>query len=118
MNLDELKERLRNIEPRNIKISIHAGKRIQDIKRKISYSQIISLIVSQKGLYKILEQIAKNADELKFKLWFKLNYVYDMNVYIVINKSTLEKSLNRLMIISAHKVKRRIQKEIENENKH
>ena len=118
MNLEELKERLRNIEPSNIKISIHASKRIQDIRRKISYSQIISLIVSQKGLYKIQEQSAKDTNELKFKLWFQLNYLYDMNVYIVLNKIPLEKSLNRLMIISAHKVKRRIQRQIENENKH
>ena len=118
MNLGELKERLRDIESHNIKTSIHAGRRIQDTKRKISYSQIISLIVSQKGLYKIQEQTAKNTDELKFKLWFQLNYLYDMNVYIIINKIPLEKSLNRLMIISAHKVKRRIQRQIEDEKKH
>jgi len=68
------------------------------------------LIVSQKGLYKFEEQIARNINELKFKLWFKLNYIYDMNIYavIIINK----KDLNSLKIISAHKVKRKIQEKI------
>lgn len=65
MNLEELKERLRNIEPSNIKVTFHAGRRIQDKRRNINYRQI-----------------------------------------------------NRLMIISAHKVKRRIQRQIEHENKH
>ena len=116
MDLKELKERLKNIKSDNITISIHASKRIQDKRRKINYSQIISLIISQKELYKIQEQTAQNTDELKFKLWFQLNYLYDMNVYIVINKF-LEKGLNRLMIISAHKVKRKIQRQIEDENK-
>jgi len=91
MNLEELKERLRNIIQQNIEISIHASKRIHDIRRKISYQQIIFLIISQKRLYKIQEQIAKDTNELKFKLWFQLNYLYDMNVYIVINKIPLEK---------------------------
>lgn len=36
-----------------------------------------------------------------------------MNVYIVINKEHKEKGLNSLKIISAHKVKRKIQKQIE-----
>lgn len=118
MELRELKERLKNIKPYNIKITAHAGERIQDKRRKINYSQIISLITSQKGLYKFQEQTARNKNELKFKLWFQLNYLYDMNIYIVMNKIPLEKDLNRLMIISAHKVKRKIQEKIENENKY
>ena len=36
-------------------------------------------------MYKFEEQTAKNPDELKFKLWFKLNYIYDINVYIIKN---------------------------------
>ncbi len=118
MELKELKERLRGIKSHNIRVTAHASKRIQDKRRKINYPQIISLVISQKGLYKIQEQPAKNKNELKFKLWFKLNYLYDMNIYIIINKTPLEKDLNRLVIISAHKVKRKIQEKIEHENKY
>lgn len=118
MDLEELKERLRQIDISNIKITKHAHDRIQDKRRKINYNQIISLILTQKELYKFEEQIPKNSEtEQKFKLWFKLNYLYDMNVYIVMNKIIQEKALNRLEIISAHKVKRNIQQHIgKNEN--
>lgn len=113
MKIEELKERLSKFDLSEIKTTKHGFKRIQDERRKINYPQIISLITSQKDLYKIQEQEAKNPDELKFKLWFKLNYIYDMNVYIVINKDIREKGLNSLKIISAHKVKRKIQEQIE-----
>ena len=64
-------------------------------------------------MYRIQEQQAKNPTaELKFKLWFQLNYLYDMNVYVVINKAEKEKGLNSLEIISAHKVKREIQRRL------
>ena len=110
MNLKELKDKLNKIDLSNIKVTRHAYKRIQDKRRKINYSKIINLIVSQKGLYKFEEQTAKNPNEQKFKLWFKLNYIYDMNIYIVV---IMEKEdLNSLKIISAHKVKRRIQEKI------
>jgi hypothetical protein len=124
MNLDELKKILNNFSDGEIIITKHAHQRIQDKRRRINYGQIISLIKTQKGLYKFEEQSAKKTREFKFKLWFKLNYLYDMNVYIVIQirlKKTHpreEQSLNRLEIISAHKVKRKIQEKIqENANK-
>ena len=110
MNLEELKKRLKEIDLSNIKLTRHASQRIQDKRRKINYNKIINLIASQKGLYKFEEQTAKNPNELKFKLWFKLNYVYDMNTYIVIIEK--KKDLNSLKIISAHKVKRKIQEKI------
>ena len=110
MNLKELKEKLEKIDPSNIKITKHASKRIQDKRRKINYNKIINLIILQKGLYKFEEQSAKNPNEQKFKIWFKLNYIYDMNIYIVI--ITKNKDLNSLKIISAHKVKRKIQEKI------
>lgn len=112
MILNELKDRLSKLDLSEIKTTKHAFRRIQDKRRKINYSQIIKLIISQKGLYKFEKQSAKNSDELKFKLWFKLNYIYDMNVYIVINGGLMEKGLNSLRIISAHKVKRKIQERI------
>ena len=68
--------------------------------------------MGQKGFYYFKEQKAKNRGELKFKLWFKLNWMYDMNVYVVMNKEKKKKGLNRLKIVSAHKVRRRIQEEI------
>lgn len=113
MNLDELKKRLSQFDLSEIKPTWHGFGRIQDKRRNINYPQIVSLLISQKGLYKFEEQKAMNDGELKFKLWFKLNYLYDMNIYIVINKKPLEKGLNRLMIISAHKVKRKIQERID-----
>jgi len=112
MDLKELKKRLRSLDLSEIKSTWHGFQRIQDIRRKINYPQIVSSIISQKGLYKFQEQKAREPDELKFKLWFRLNYIYDINVYIVINKEPKEKGLNRLEIISAHKVKRDIQKYI------
>ena len=110
MDLKELKKRLKEIDLSSIQITRHAFQRIQDKRRKINYNKIINLIASQEGLYKFEEQIAKNPNELKFKLWFKLNYIYDMNIYVVIiiNK----KDLNTLKIISAHKVRRKIQEKI------
>lgn len=69
MNLDELKERLSMFDLSEIKTTKHAFRRIQDKRRKINYSQIIKLIISQKGLYKFEKQPAKNSDELKFKLY-------------------------------------------------
>jgi len=118
MNLEELKERLKNFDISEIKPTWHGFNRIQDRRRSINYPWIISLLTSQKGLYKFEEQKPINAEsELKFKLWFKLNYLHDMNVYIVINKKPMEKGLNRMEVISAHKVKRKIQEKIrKNEN--
>jgi len=113
MDLEELKGRLSKFDLSEIKTTKHGFRRTQDIRRKINYPQIVSLITSQKGLYKFQEQPAKNPNELKFKLWFKLNYIFDMNVYIVINKEPRKKGLNSLEIISAHKVKRKIQQQIE-----
>ena len=113
MELEELKKRLSRFDLSEIKTTKHGFERTQDKRRTINYPQIVSLLISQKGLYKFQEQPAKNIDELKFKLWFELNYIYDMNVYIVINKEHKEKGLNNLKIISAHKVKRTIQKQIE-----
>ena len=113
MNLDEFKKRLAGFGLSEIKPTWHGFKRIQDKRRNINYPQIVSLLTSQKELYKFEEQKAMNEDELKFKLWFKLNYIYDMNLYVVINKKPLEKGLNRLLIISAHKVKRKIQENID-----
>ncbi len=113
MNLEELKNRLIKFDLSEIKTTKHGFERTQDKRRKINYPQIVSLLTTLKGLYKSQEQEAKNLDELKFKLWFELNYLYDMNIYIVINKEHKEKGLNSLRIISAHKVKRKIQKQIE-----
>ena len=113
MNLEELKERLKKFDLSEIKSTWHGFKRIQDKRRNINYPQIVSLLTSQNGLYKFEEQKPKDIEnELKLKLWFKLNYLYDMNIYIVINKKPVEKSLNRMYIISAHKVKRNIQDKI------
>jgi len=112
MDFDELKDRLRGFDLSEIKSTWHGFERIQDKRRGINYPKIISLLTSQKGLYKFEEQKARNDNELKFKLWFKINYIYDMNIYIVINEKLLEKGLNRLRIISAHKVKRKIQEQI------
>ena len=117
MNLEELKERLKSFEDSEIRITPHAHKRIQDKRRNLNYSKILYLIKSQQGLYKFQEQPAKNKGESKFKLWFRLNYLYDMNIYIVMNVKIKEKGLNRLEIISAHKVKRQIQEKLENANK-
>jgi len=111
MKLEELKKRLKEIDLSNIKLTKHASQRIQDKRRKINYNKIINLIISQKGLYKFEEQTARNLNEQKFKLWFKLNYVYDMNTYVVIIIKD-KKDLNSLKIISAHKVKRKIQEKI------
>ncbi|MBT4135269.1 hypothetical protein HOD75_00430 [archaeon] len=110
MNLEELKEKLKKIDLSNIRVTRHASKRIQDKRRKINYNKIVNLIVSQNGLYKFEEQSAKNSNEQKFKLWFKLNYIYDMNIYVVVIIE--KKDLNSLKIISAHKVKRKIQEKI------
>jgi len=110
MDLKELKEKLKWIDLSNIKVTRHAFKRIQDKRRKIKYDKIVNLVVSQKGLYKFEEQTAKNQNEQKFKLWFKLNYIYDMNLYVVVIIG--KKDLNSLKIISAHKVKRKIQEKI------
>lgn len=112
MNIDELKKRLSEFDLSEIKLTRHGFERIQDKRRSINYPQIISLLTSQKGLYKFEEQKAKNEGELKFKLWFKMNYIYDMNIYIVINEKPMEKGLNRMEIISAHKVKIKIQEQI------
>lgn len=112
MNLEELKTKLNEFKDSQIIITSHAHKRIQDKRRKINYGVIFRLIKTQEGLYKFEEQNAKNFGESKYKLWFKLNYFYDMNVYLVI-ASYENKDLNRIEIISAHKVKREIQKEIE-----
>ena len=117
MDLEELKKRLNAFDNSEIRITPHAHKRIQDKRRKINYSKVLYLIKSQKGLYKFQEQPAKNKGESKFKLLFKLNYLYDMNIYLVINLKIKEKGLNRLEIISAHKLKRKIQEQIENANK-
>src|SRR3989344_2933269 len=107
MNLEELKESLSQFNTSEIKPTWHGFKRIQDKRRNIDYSQIISLLTSQNGLYKFEEQKPRDVEnELKFKLWFKLNYLYDMNIYIVINKKPVEKSLNRMYIISTHKIKK------------
>lgn len=117
MNLDEVRNRLIQFDLSEIKPTWHGFNRMQDKRRSINYPQIVSLLISQKGFYRFEEQKAINEGELKFKLWFKLNYLYDMNVYVVMNKTPLEKGLNRLMIISAHKVKRKIQENIDkNEN--
>ena len=112
MDIEELKKRLSEFSRLEIEITRHAHKRIQDRKRGINYSWIMSLIMGQKGFYYFKEQKAKNRGELKFKLWFKLNWMYDMNVYVVMNKEKKKKGLNRLKIVSAHKVRRRIQEEI------
>ena len=112
MNIEELKERLNKFDLSEIKSTGHLLIRVQDKRRKINYPQLVSLLTTQKGLYKFQEQTAKYLNELKFKLWFKLNYLYDINLYIVMNKEIKEKGLNRLEIISAHKVKRKIQQEI------
>ena len=118
MDLGELKKRLSQFNISEIKSTWHGFKRIRDKRRNINYPQIIFLLTSQKGLYKFEEQKPRNTEnELKFKLWFKLNYLYDMNIYIVINKKPMEKDLNIMEIISAHKVKRKIQEKIrKNEN--
>jgi len=110
MNLEELKEKIKKIDLSNIHVTNHAFERIQDKRRNINYQKIVDLIISQKGLYKFEEQSAKNLNEQKFKLWFKLNYLYDMNIYVVIIIDN--KDLNSLKIISAHKVKRKIQEKI------
>lgn len=112
MDLQELKERLKRSDLSEIKTTKHGFQRIQDKRRKINFPQIVKLIISQEGLYKFQEQKARNLGELKFKLWFQLNYLYDMNVYIVINKDEREKGLNTLKIISAHKLKRDIQRRL------
>lgn len=117
MELEELKKRLKEIDDSEIVIKHHAHERIQDKRRGLNYGQIFSLIKTQEGLYKFEEQKAREEGELKFKIWFRLNYIYDMNIYIVINAIIREKGLNRLEIISAHKVKRKIQKQIEDANK-
>ena len=108
MNLKELKIMFSEFKDNQIYITKHAKERIQDKRRRINYSQILNLIKTQNGLYKFEEQPAKNEGESKYKLWFKLNYLFDMNIYIVITIFE-NKSLNRLEIISAHKVKRKIQ---------
>jgi hypothetical protein len=77
---------------------------------------VIKLIKSPESLYKFEEQKAKKENEAKFKLWFRLNYLYDLNVYVVMNVC-MEKDLNRLEIVSVHKVKRKIQEKIENAGK-
>jgi|ETNmetMinimDraft_2_1059921.scaffolds.fasta_scaffold94989_2 hypothetical protein len=112
MELSELKERLSKFDRDDIKTTFHAGLRIKDKRRNINYNKIVDLLISQKELYKCEEQKAKKNNELKFKLWFKLNFVYDMNVYIVFNRDEREEGLNKLEIISAHKVKRKIQERI------
>ncbi|MEA3329464.1 MAG: hypothetical protein U9Q06_01855 [Nanoarchaeota archaeon] len=86
MNLEELKRKLDRFDISEIKRSYHAFERIQDKRRKINYPKIRNLLITQNGLYKFQEQLAKYPNELKFKLWFKLNYIFDMNIYIVINK--------------------------------
>ncbi len=119
MELEEFKKRLAEIEDKNIITSKHAFKRIQDVKRKITYDKILDLLTSQKGLYRVEEQKAMNDNEIKCKLWFKLNDFYDMNVYTALKKEIKEESLNSLVIISAHKVKRKIQDKLrknKNEN--
>ena len=78
----------------------------------MNYNKVISLLTCPDNLYKFEEQIPKNPNELKFKLWFKLNYIFDLNVYIVMKKEP-EKGLNSLEIITVHKVKRKIQEKIE-----
>src|SRR3989344_7280579 len=108
MDVNELKKRLSQFDLSETKPTWHGFNRIQDKRRSINYPQVISLLNSQKGFYRFEEQKAINENELKFKLWFKLNYLYDMNIYVVMNKKPLEKGLNRLLIISAHKVKRKI----------
>ena len=80
MELEELKKRLGKFGLGEIKPSKHAFRRIQDEKRKINYPKIVSLLLSLEGLYRFQEQPAKNPDEIKLKLWFKLNYIYDMNI--------------------------------------
>ncbi|MBI5148413.1 hypothetical protein HZA33_01920 [Candidatus Pacearchaeota archaeon] len=113
MNLEELRTRLKKFDLSEIKPTKHAFDRIQDKRRSITYPQIISLLTSQDKLYRFQEQPSKSQDELKFKLWFKLNYIFDINIYIVMNKTEKEKGLNSLKIITAHKVKKDIQNKIE-----
>lgn len=74
MEIEELKERLKKFDLSEIKTTKHGFNRVQDKRRKINYPQIVSLVTSQKELYKLQEQKAKKPNELKFKLWFKLNY--------------------------------------------
>lgn len=112
MNLDELKEKLKKFDLSEIKATRHAFNRVQDKRRKINYPQIIELLTTQKGLYKFEEQKAKNPDEIKVKLWFDLNYLLDMNVYVYFNREEKKKGLNILKIISAHKVRKNIQRKL------
>ena len=117
MDLKELKEKRSKFDLSEINTTTHAFRRIQDKRRQIKYNKITDLILSQKGLYKCQKQKAKFPGEIKFKLRFKINFIYDMNIYIVFNREEKEKGLNRLNIISAHKVKRKIQEKIEYESK-
>ena len=118
MDLTELKDRLKGFDISEIKSTWRGFKRIQDKRRGINYPKVIFLLTSQEGLYRFEEQKPKNPEnEIKLKLWFKLKYLHDMNIYIVINKKPREKGLNRMIVISAHKVKRKVQERIgKNEN--
>jgi hypothetical protein len=80
MDVKEIKSLLRGIKDNQIKITKHAHKRIQDKRRKINYHKVIQLIKNQKGLYKVEEQTARKKGERKFKLWFRLNYVFDTSM--------------------------------------
>ncbi len=98
----------------NIKPTRHGFKRAQDKKRNISYPLLVQHITNPKALYRIEEQDANCLNERKFKLWFRLNYDLDLNIYISIPKSLNKDST--LNIISAHKVKRKLQKTLPNRN--
>lgn len=52
MYLNELKERLKKFDRSEIKTTFHANVRIKDRRRRINYNRIVSLLVSQKGLYR------------------------------------------------------------------
>jgi len=112
MDLEELRKRLKGFDLGEIKPTKHAFERIQDKRRKINYPLIIKYLTSNEGPYKFEEQEPLFPDELKFKLWFKLNYLLDLILYISFNRNIKEKGLNKLNIISTHKVRRDIQKRL------
>ena len=104
----KLKKFLDALEEENIFFKKHFFDRVKE--RPISESLIIKYLKKTETLLKVELLSSTRVKEEKFKLWFKLNYLYDMNIYVVIIMN--KKDLNSLEIISAHKVKRKIQEKI------
>jgi len=114
MDLKELQEILWNVGISNIRTTAHGFKRTQDKKRRISLPLVIHHLCNPSNLYFFEEREARENNEQKFKLIFKINRIFDLVVVIVIKEEDL--NTRKVYIITAYKVVRKLQKKLQKQN--